>query len=121
MAALLKIGNTDISKLVSYKVSYCKLWASDTGRSMTGANKGTLIGIFPKIEITTGKMTENEMATFLSLVNVATANVTYYDTQYKQNKTASFYFGDVADELMRQGDMMHKPIKISIIANNRRT
>ena len=24
-----------------------KLWASDSGRSMTGSSKGTLIGIFP--------------------------------------------------------------------------
>ncbi len=118
---LLKIGNTDISKLVSYKVSYCKLWSSDTGRSMTGENKGTLIGIFPKIEITTGKMTAEETAKFLGLVNVASANVTYYDTEKRKNVTAAFYFGDAVDELKRGKDMGHKPIKISIIAIKRRT
>jgi hypothetical protein len=119
--ALLKIGNTDISKLVSYKVSYCKLWSSDTGRSMTGENKGTLIGIFPKIEITLGKMTAAEMARFLKLVNVASADVTYYDTERQQNITASFYFGDVTDEILRQRDMSHKQISVSIIANKRRS
>ena len=119
--ALLKIGDKDISKLVTYKVNYCKLWSSDTGRSMTGENKGTLIGIFPKIEITLGKMTPKEMADFLSLVNVASANVTYYDTEKRKNLTNSFYFGDVADEVLRQKDMTHKKISVSIIANKRRT
>lgn len=118
--ALLKIGNTDISNLVSYKVSYCKLWSSDTGRSMTGENKGTLVGIFPKIEITLGKMTEAQMSAFLALVNVASANVTYYDTELKKPVTNSFYFGDAEDELNRQKNMTHKPIKISVIANKRR-
>lgn len=118
--ALLKIGNTDISKLVSYKVTYCKLWSSDTGRSMTGENKGTLIGIFPKIEITLGKMTASEMAAFLSLVNVSSANVTYYDTERQQPITNSFYFGDAYDEIQRQSNMSHKQTQISIIANKRR-
>lgn len=119
--ALLKIGSTDISKLVTYKVSYCKLWSSDTGRSMTGENKGTLIGIFPKIEITVGKMTDTEMASFLALVNKSSANVTYYDTEARRNITASFYFGDVTDEISRQKKMGHKQISVSIIANKRRT
>ena len=120
MAHLLKIGDTNITKLVSYKVSYCKLWSSDTGRSMTGENKGTLVGIFPKLEITLGKMTAVEMSKFLSLVNVDSANVTYYDTEYRRTLTNSFYFGDAVDEINKQKNMSHKPISISIIANKRR-
>lgn len=119
--SLLKIGNTDISKLVSYKVSYCKLWSSDTGRSMTGENKGTLIGIFPKIEIVLGKKsTDAEVSQFLSLVNVPSANVTYYDTEKMKNITESFYFGDVEDEIINEDKKTRKQIKISIIANKRR-
>lgn len=118
---LLKIDGVEIPKLISYKVSYCKLWSSDTGRSMTGENKGTLIGIFPKIEITVGKMDPWEMADFLALVNKANANVTYFDTEKLKDVTASFYFGDAVDEVNRQSNMSHKQIKISIIANKRRT
>lgn len=121
MTQLLKIGDTNITKLVTYKVSYCKLWSSDTGRSMTGENKGTLVGIFPKIEITLGKMTPVEMSRFLSLVNVASADVTYYDTERREPVTNSFYFGDAVDEIYRQKNMSHKPISISIIANKRRS
>lgn len=118
--ALLLINGKEIPKLLSYKVNYCKLWSSDTGRSMTGENKGTLIGIFPKIEISVGRLTEEEMATFLSLVNQASADVTYYDTERRQNITASFYFGDTADEIIRQSNMSHNKIEVSIIANKRR-
>ena len=119
--ALLKIGTTDISHLVTYKVGYMKLWSPDTGRSMTGENKGTLIGIFPKIEITIGQVSDAEMATLLALFNTASQNVTYYDTEKRQNKTASFYFGDAVDELIKESGHKHKPMKISIIANKRRT
>ncbi len=119
--ALLKIDGQDVPRLIKYKVSYCKLWGSDTGRSMTGENKGTLIGIFPKIEITTGSLSEDEAAQFLALVNKASANVTYYDTEQKQNVTGSFYFGDAADELQRQRRARHGQISISVIANKRRT
>mgnify|MGYP007084597986 CR=1 FL=1 len=119
--ALLKINGVTVPKLISYKVSYCKLWSSDTGRSMTGENKGSLIGIFPKIQVTVGALTENEMATLLGLVNKAAANVTYYDTERKQDITASFYFGDAEDEIIRQSTMKHKQISFSIIANKRRT
>ena len=109
-----------VPKIVDYEVQYCKLWSSDTGRSMTGENKGTLIGIFPKIILKIGQMTASEMALFLSLVNQANANVKYYDTEYQKVMTASFYFGDAQDQLKRQRNMTHKPISISIIANKKR-
>ena len=109
-----------VPKIVDYEVQYCKLWSSDTGRSMTGENKGTLIGIFPKIMLKIGHLTASEMALFLSLVNQANANVKYYDTEKQQIVTASFYFGVAQDQLKRQNNMSHKPISISIIANKKR-
>ena len=118
---LLLINGKKVPKLVKYQVGYKKLWSSDTGRSMTGENKGTLIGIFPKIEVTCGVLNEEEMSTLLSLVNVANANVTYYDTEYKRTITQSFYFGDIDDELLRKSQMRHKPISFSIIANKKRS
>lgn len=124
MAKLLEIekNNTyySVPKVVDYEVQYCKLWSSDTGRSMTGENKGTLIGIFPKLVIKIGQHTADERALFLSLVNQANANVKYYDTEYQKVMTASFYFGDAQDQIKRQRDMSHKQMTISIIANKKR-
>lgn len=109
-----------IPKIVDYEVQYCKLWSSDTGRSMTGENKGTLIGIFPKIILKIGQLTATEMSIVLSLFNQANANVKYFDTEYQRIVTASFYFGDAQDQLKRQKNMTHKPMSISIISNKKR-
>ena len=109
-----------LGKQVSYSVQYCKLWSSDTGRSMTGENKGTLIGIFPKITVKLGRLHEDEMSALINLTNQARANVKYYDVGKRSLVTASFYFGDVSAELERKSTMYHKGTSFSIIANQKR-
>lgn len=109
-----------LGKKTAYKVQYCKLWSSDTGRSMTGENKGTLIGIFPKITVRLGKLSEDDMSAIINLTNQPRANVKYYDVGAKALTTESFYFGDVTAELERQSTMMHRATEFSIIANRKR-
>lgn len=109
-----------LGRQTEYKVQYCKLWSSDTGRSMTGENKGTLIGIFPKITVTLGRMSEDDMSAIINLTNQSRVNVKYYDVGKKAITTASFYFGDVSAELERQSTMYHKSVSFSIIANKKR-
>ena len=109
-----------LGKMVTYKVQFCKLWSSDTGRSMTGENKGTLIGIFPKITVKLGRLSEDDMSAIINLTNQSRVNVQYYDVGAKALTTASFYFGDVSAELERKSTMMHTGAEFSIIANKRR-
>lgn len=109
-----------LGRQTEYKVQYCKLWSSDTGRSMTGENKGTLIGIFPKISVKLGRLSEDDMNAIINLTNQARANVKYYDVGAKALVTASFYFGDVSADLERQSTMYHKGTSFSIIANQKR-
>ena len=109
-----------LGKKTAYKVTYCKLWSTDTGRSMTGENKGTLIGIFPKISISLGRMSEEDMSAIINLTMQARANVKYYDVGKMEQVTASFYFGDVSAELEKQRSMYHKGMTFSIIANKKR-
>lgn len=109
-----------LGKQTEYKVQYCKLWSSDTGRSMTGENKGTLIGIFPKISVKLGRLSEDDMNAIINLTNQARADVSYYDVGKKALVTASFYFGDVSADLERQSTMYHKGVSFNIIANKKR-
>ena len=109
-----------LGKQTEYKVQYCKLWSSDTGRSMTGENKGTLIGIFPKISVKLGRLSEDDMSAIINLTNQARADVKYYDVGAQDLTTASFYFGDVSADLERQSTMYHKGTSFSIIANKKR-
>ena len=87
---------------------------------MTGENKGTLIGIFPKITVKLGRLSEDEMSAIINLTNQSRADVKYYDVGKKALVTASFYFGDVSAELERKGTMYHKGASFSIIANKKR-
>lgn len=109
-----------LGKKTAYSVTYNKLWSSDTGRSMTGENKGTLIGIFPKISVTLGRMNEDDMSAIINLTMQARTNVRYYDVGKKELVTASFYFGDVSAELEKQRTMYHRGMSFSIIANKKR-
>lgn len=109
-----------LGKLTQYDVQFAKLWSRDTGRSMTGENKGTLVGIFPKLIIKAGRMSEGDMSAFLYLVNQATTNISYYDSQYKKTVTASFYFNDAEAVLLFKTRMGYDEIEIHAIANKRR-
>ena len=109
-----------LGRKTAYTVGYHKLWSSDTGRSMTGENKGTLIGIFPKITVNLGRMSEEDMSAIINLTMQARANVKYYDVGKRDLVTASFYFGDVSAELEKQTSMYHKGMSFSIIANKKR-
>ena len=109
-----------LGRKTAYTVAYCKLWSSDTGRSMTGENKGTLVGIFPKITVKLGRMSEEDMSAIINLTMQASADVTYYDVGNMDLVTASFYFGDVSAELEKKRSMYHKETSFSIIANKKR-
>ena len=109
-----------LHKFTTYKVGYKKLWSSDSGRSMTGEQKGTLIGIFPKLEITIGNMTDDNQSAIVNLTMVAATDVKYYDSGSKSLKTASFYFGDVDTEMLSKNMAKYKPCSFSIISRAKR-
>ncbi len=110
-----------LGRLTQYNPALPKLWSSDTGRSMTGENKGTLVGIFPKLTIKSGRMGEDDMSSFLYLVNQASADIRYYDPQYKKTVEASFYFNDAEPDLISSRWMRYGEIEIHAIANKRRS
>lgn len=109
-----------------------KLWAEGSGRSMTGESKGTLIGIFPKLQVKIGKQKADERALLVSLLNQAETTVRAYCVERKRFETASFYFGDVVNKIRKwdakgsfengtyHNNSLFDPISFSIIANNRR-
>ena len=68
--------NAALSKLISYKVGYPKLWSSDSGRALTGAYNGTLIGKFPKLTIKV--RAHNKTLYFLTSDTSVVSGKTYY-------------------------------------------
>lgn len=116
-------GGLNITDYITdYEVDYPKLWSSDTGRNMKGSNKGTLIGVFTKLVVTTGRarVTPDVATAILQRLNKASVYCKYYDPATQSMKTESFYFGDIATKVLSLKSGQTVINNFSIIANERR-
>ena len=80
--------------IVEAKYSYNKLWASDSGRSLSGKMTGTLIGIFPKLVLQFRKLTKEELEIIVPILDSTNQTVSYYDPNKKAQTTMTTYTGD---------------------------
>ena len=109
-----------------------KLWAEGSGRSMTGESKGTLVGIFPKLQVKIGRQNAEERALLVSILNQAETTVRAYCVERQRFETSSFYFGDVINKIKKwdkngefsdgvyKNNSVFDAISFSVIANKRR-
>lgn len=115
-----------------------KLWAEGSGRSMTGENKGTLVGIFPKLQLKIGRQTAPDRAVLTKLLNQPETKVRAYSVERQRFETAVFYFGDVSNKIKKwdksgtlgavsganqpyTNSSMFDALSFSVIANKRRS
>lgn len=80
--------------LVEAKYGFNKLWSSDSGRNLAGTQSGTLVGIFPKLQLQFRKLTKAELETIVPILDSARQSVIYYDPYKKANTTMTTYTGD---------------------------
>lgn len=76
------------------KYSYNKLWASDSGRNLSGTMIASLVGVFPKLVLEFRKLTKAELEVVIPILDRPFQNTTYYDPNKKQNVTMRTYTGD---------------------------
>lgn len=121
-ATLLKIGNTTVPGIKSYKVSYNHLW-KDAERTMSGSLRAGLIGIFPKIEVETREvLTRAEIqAIYSALESQPYFNVTFWDPATDTTKTARYYTADWTVELFSKNRGLYKGAKITLTPTERRS
>jgi len=110
--------------LIDIKFSYNKIWGKDAGRNtLSGKYTGTLLGIFPKIVCTFGKLTQTQIEELIPILDSATQSVTYYDPNKKQLTTMETYTGDYELEqkcLFSNVAKAGEPFSISFVARDRR-
>lgn len=104
--------------LVEASFGYNKLWGNDSGRNLAGEQTGTLIGIFPKLELQFRKMNENEVHTIAQILDKATQSTTYHDDYKGTNVTMSTYAGDWKATSKDLGKV--EGFQVSLIARKRR-
>lgn len=117
------INNVSMGQyIVEAKYGYNKLWANDTGRVMSGAMTGTLIGIFPKITLQFRKLTKDELEIIVPILDASSQNVTYYDPNKKANRTMTTYTGDyeIVNDRIINANNKNEGFSISFIATNKR-
>lgn len=117
---LAKIGTTEIPNIKGYAVQYNKLW-TDAGRNMAGTLRASFTGIFPKIVIETAPMGEDDMATLVSLLNVDSFTLYWWDPETKTHKSATYYSSDFDVTLLKKTDGIWDSTKFSLVPFAKRT
>lgn len=80
--------------LIQAEFQYNKLWSSDSGRNLAGTQKGTLIGIFPKLILTFRALTTAETHSLAPIFDSPRQIVQYYDDNKGKIITMITYTGD---------------------------
>ena len=76
------------------KFGWHKLWGKDSGRNLAGKNKGSLVGIFPKITLSFRPLTQEEVEYLAPVLDSVNQSTEYYDPRKKGKITMSTYSGD---------------------------
>ena len=108
--------------LVEAKYGYNKLWSSDSGRNLAGAQSGTLIGIFPKLVLQFRKLTKSELEIIIPILDSPRQTVTYYDPNKKTNITMNTYTGDyeIVNKHIINGNAKNEGFSCSFISVSKR-
>lgn len=89
------INNINMGQyLIQADFEYNKLWSSDSGRNLAGTQKGTLIGIFPKLVLNFRPLTPSEVHYLAPIFDSARQTTKYYDDNKGQITTMTTYTGD---------------------------
>ena len=104
------------------KYSYNKLWASDSGRNLSGTMVASLVGIFPKLVLEFRNLTKSELEVIIPILDRPYQNTTYYDPYKKQNVTMRTYTGDyeVSNKSIISGSTKNESFSCSFIAVSKR-
>ena len=104
------------------KYSYNKLWASDSGRNLSGTMVASLVGVFPKLVLEFRKLTKAELEVIIPILDRPFQNTTYYDPNKKQNVTMRTYTGDyeVSNKSIISGNTKNESFSCSFIAVSKR-
>ena len=117
---LIKINGSKIQSIKEYKVGRNKLW-KDSDRNMNGEIRATLIGIFPKIELSIGYTTQNQLSELCQILDQAYFTVEYFDVRVQGTTTAKYYASDYTVELDNKLKGRYKPFTVSLVPVARRS
>ncbi len=100
------------------KFGYHKLWSSDSGRTLSGKQSGTLIGIFPKFTLSFRSLENDELILLAPHFDNANQTIKYHDPNKNKEISIQTYSGDW--EIVYKNINKGQAFDLSFIAIDRR-
>lgn len=116
---LVKIGGKVIPHITKYKIGRSKLW-KDADRNMAGDVRASLIGIFPKITMSVGILTQDEMAELCELLDKDYFTVEWFDVRVQETVSTDYYASDYDIELLNKKKGLYQPFDVSLVPVSKR-
>lgn len=116
---LVKINGTIIPHIQQYKIGRAKLW-KDADRNMAGDVRATLIGIFPKIKIKIGVLTQNQVAELTQLLDKDYFEVEWFDVRIQATIKTLYYASDYDIDLLDKTKGLYKPFEVNLVPISKR-
>lgn len=116
---LVKIDNTTIPHIVTYKIGRAKLW-KNADRNMNGDVRAVLIGIFPKIQMKVGITTQEQMAQLCEILDQDYFTVTWFDVRIQATVSTQYYASDYDVELLDKSRGLYQPFEVSLVPVSKR-
>lgn len=116
---LVKINNTTLDNLVTYKIGRAKLW-KNADRNMSGDVRAVFIGIFPKITMKINYTTQAEMSRLTQLLDQDFFTVTWFDVRIQDVVSTQYYASDYNVELDNKSKGLYKPFEVNLVPVSKR-
>ena len=116
---LVKINGAVVPHIQQYKIGRAKLW-KDADRNMAGDIRATLIGIFPKIKIKIGVLTQIQMAELTQLLDQDYFEVEWFDVRIQATITTKYYASDYDIDLLDKTKGLYKPFEVNLVPISKR-
>ena len=107
-------------KIYSYKVSYNKVFDEDSGRNADYEMEGTLIGVFPRLDLEIGRLTFDEASELLGVSNIANFEFSWFDFETQTFLSSDYYMSNPSVEIRKLSNKKTEPFSISIIPKKKR-
>lgn len=107
-------------KIYSYKVSYNKVFDEDSGRNADYEMEGTLIGVFPRLDLEIGRLTFDEASELLGVSNIANFEFSWFDFETQTFISSDYYMSNPSVEIRKLSNKKTEPFSISIIPKKKR-
>lgn len=116
---LVQIDGVTLPHIVTYKIGRAKLW-KDSERNMAGDIRATLLGIYPKIQLTIGYTTQEEMSQLTQILDKDFFTVTWFDVRVQETISTQYYAGDYDVELDSKSKGRYKPFSVNLVPVSQR-